>query len=347
MIRVLVVEDSPTVAQLLISMLESDPGLCVVGHARDGREAVLEAQRLRPDLITMDVNMPVLDGLAATKEIMTVAPTPIIVVSSAANQSSVDLSLDAMAAGALMVLPKPDGPAGSDFESEREQLVNMARAMSQVKVVRRWPQRTSAAALAGGSARPVRQKGDRPCMVLIGCSTGGPAALRELFSVLPASFPLPVAVVQHIARGFVGGLARWLDSGSQLRVRVARDGDVLKAGTVYLAPDDRHLEIGRDGRVHLASSMPVGGFRPSISRMFESAAESVGAGAVGVLLTGMGNDGVSGMAALRDAGSPLLVQDEESSVVFGMAQEAIRAGLPDAVLPISGIASRLAELAAR
>src|SRR5690606_22179086 len=218
-----------------------------------------EARRLAPDVITMDVQMPVLDGLEATREIMTVAPTPIIVVSSAANQDSVSLSLDATAAGALMVLPKPDGPGGrdsEDFEAQRRLLVSMVRAMSQVKVVRRWaPRHGSIQQLPLGF--PMSRRPERVSAILIGCSTGGPAALRELFSHLPPGFPVPIVVVQHIARGFVKGLATWLESGSHFRVRVARAGDALRAGTVLLAPDNLHTGLGRNGRIQLSDTPAI------------------------------------------------------------------------------------------
>lgn len=344
MIRALVVEDSSTVAELIVSMLQSDPGIRVVGVANDGREAVRAAQRLTPDIITMDVNMPVMDGLAATKEIMTLVPTPIIIVSSVANQSAVSLSLDATQAGALMVLPKPESPLGDGFDSQKTQLVSMVKAMAQVKVVRRWPTgRTPTDVLVGAPEAVRHRSGIRA--IVIGCSTGGPAALRRLLGALPASLPVPILVVQHMARGFVTGLAAWLDGGTLLDVRVATDQEFARPGRVYLAPDDRHLCVTRSGRITFSNAPPAGGFRPSVSVLFSSAAQAYGSGTMGILLTGMGNDGVSGLRELRDAGALLLAQDEATSVVYGMAQEAVRAGLPDAVLPLDGIAARIAELA--
>jgi two-component system chemotaxis response regulator CheB len=351
-LRVLVVEDSPTVRALLVAMLESDPDIEVVGQAADGREAVREAVRLRPDLITMDVQMPELDGLAATKEIMAEAPTPIIIVSSTVSRESVALSLDATQAGALMVMPKPLGPHTGDFESQRDQFVRMAKAMAQVKVVRRWSARR-------GRLRPLL--GPRPAtladpgavlrVVTIGCSTGGPAALRRILDGLTSDFPLPIAVVQHMARGFVEGLATWLDGGGPLRVRVATDGEPLRPGWVYIAADDRHLALERDPadprrpRARLHDLPPVGGFRPAASYLFATAARAFGAGAAGVILTGMGSDGVEGLRELHGAGAPVLAQDEATSVVYGMAREAVLAGAVDEVLPLDAIAARLRELA--
>lgn len=344
MIRVLVVEDSSTVAELLVSMLQSDPGIRVVGIARNGHEAVREARRLTPDIITMDVNMPLMDGLAATKEIMTVAPTPIIIVSSVANRGAVELSLDATQAGALMVLPKPESPLGDAFDAQRAQLVAMVKAMVQVKVVRRWSSRRTPVdtPTVVADVAPIRH---RPRAIVIGCSTGGPAALRLLLGALPSNLAVPLLVVQHMARGFVTGLAGWLDSGTSLRVRVAEDRDVPSPGTVYIAPDDRHMCLTRTGRIGFSDEPAVGGFRPSVSFLFSSAAQTYGSNVTGVLLTGMGSDGVSGMKELKQAGALLLAQDEASSVVYGMAQEAVRAGLPDAVLSLDAIAARLTELA--
>ncbi len=344
MIRVLVVEDSPTVRELLVAMLESDPEIQVVGQAEDGREGVRQARRLEPDLITMDVHMPELDGLAATKEIMTLVPTPIIIVSSAANTSSVALSLDATQAGALMVLPKPESPLDAGFEEQRMQLTAMVKAMAQVKVVRRWAPRRPVSDLLHLASRLPAGDTTRIRIVAIGCSTGGPAALRTLLAGLPKDFPLPVVVVQHMARSFVTGLANWLDGGSPLPVTVAEDREILRGGRVYLAPDDHHLGVTREGRAVFYGGPPIGGFRPSVTHLFASVAESFAGSALAVIMTGMGNDGVAGLAQLKTAGGLVLAQDEASSVVFGMAQEALRSGLTDAVLPLEAIAPRILEM---
>lgn len=350
-IRVLVVEDSATVRRLLVDMLESDPELRVVGVAEDGLSAVREAIRLAPDVITMDVNMPGQDGLAATKQIMSEAPTPIIIVSSTANQRSVALSLDATKAGALMVLPKPEGPLGPHHAEQRDELILMTKAMARVKVVRRWGARhgrtrsTVGTRGTGPDARPGAVR-----LVAIGCSTGGPAALQRILTALPADFPVPIAVVQHMALGFLDGLATWLAGSTALRVTVVRDGEPLAPGTVYLAADDRHLDIVADAggsgrlRARLVDLPPVAGFRPSASYLFGAAARAVGPGAVGVVLTGMGNDGVEGLRELHARHGRVYAQDEASSVVFGMAREAIRGGVVDEVLPLDEIAARLNEV---
>lgn len=346
-IRVLVAEDSTTARRLLVEIFRSDPSFQVVGEAADGAEAVRQAMDLRPDLVTMDVHMPGLDGLAATKEIMRHAPTPILIVSAAVARGDVELSLSATQAGALMAIAKPDSPLDPGFPAERAQLLAMARAMAGVKVVRRWggPPRAALeqALLAAAAPRP-RLAGGRPSVVAIATSAGGPAALRRILLDLPADFPVPIAAVQHISAGFMAGLVSWLGSNCPLPVRVAEHGQAL-CGGVYLAPDGWHLGFA-DGRLALADAAPIGGFRPSADHLFSSAARAYGPGALGIILTGMGRDGVDGLRALHAAGGYVLAQDEASSVVYGMAQEAVRAGAVHEVLPLELIAPRLLELAA-
>ncbi len=343
MIRVVVAEDSLTVRELLVEILESDPELRVVGQAKTGAEAVELATRLKPDLVTMDIHMPVMDGFSATKEIMVQAPTPILIVSSSASGREVELSLNAIRAGALMVIAKPDNPQSTRFDGRREELVAMAKAMARVKVVRRWASQTqavrpvSARQLASGA--PVR-------LVAVAASTGGPAAVQRILSALPGDFAAPILVVQHIATGFVAGLADWLSASSSLRVKVAEHGEPLLKRTVFLAPDDRQLGVSPDGRVAVADAPPVNGFRPSGTYLFASAAQAYGASVAAVILTGMGSDGVAGLKAVKAAGGRILAQDEASSVVYGMPGEAVAAGVVDAVLAVDDVARRLAELVA-
>jgi two-component system, chemotaxis family, protein-glutamate methylesterase/glutaminase len=343
MIRVLVVEDSPTDRELLVSTLGCDPEFTVVGQAENGARAVELARELRPDLITMDILMPVLDGLEATKEIMVQAPTPILVVSSTMRDRGVELSLDAIRAGALMCVEKPLPPGAPDYADRRSQFLALAKAMAQVKVVRRWATARVPSAAAGSPdrrpARPLR-------LVAIAGSTGGPAALQRILMDLPGDFPVPLVVVQHIAAGFVAGLAEWLRSSCHLRVKVAEDGESLSARTVYLASDDRHLGVTRDRTIRMSAAGPINGFRPSANHLFESAASAFGSAVLAVVLTGMGNDGVEGLRAVRQAGGHIIAQNEATSVIYGMPREAVAAGVVDAELPITEIGSRLAMLVA-
>jgi two-component system chemotaxis response regulator CheB len=341
MIRTIVVDDSTTVRQLLVEILEADPEITVVATATNGAEAVDLVTRLAPDLVVMDIHMPVLDGLEATREIMVRAPTPILIVSSAANQRQLELSLSATQAGALLVLPKPEHPRAERFSEMSEQLVVMAKAMASVKVVRRW----------GTRPRPItlpkrRSQGPDTAtrIVAMAASTGGPATLRRILHELPQDFTAPILVVQHIARGFVVGFAQWLEKGCQLRVKIAEDGEPLTAQTVYIAPDDLHLGINGQCRIALADAPPIGGFRPSATHLFDSVARAAGPAAAAVVLTGMGNDGLDGLRSLYSAGGRILAQDRATSVIYGMAQEAVRNEVVDLVLPLDAIAARLTKM---
>jgi two-component system chemotaxis response regulator CheB len=353
-IRVLVADDSATSRALLVGLFAEEPDFRVVGEAKNGQEAVEMAERLAPDLITMDVQMPVMDGLEATKQIMVRSPRPIIIVSSTAREQEVKLSLEATRAGALMVLPKPEGPASAGFAADRRQIVSMARAMSQVKVVRRHgavgtPASSRTIASPPPSTIRPRQQGVIR-LVAIAASTGGPAAIQTILSDLPRSFPVPILVVQHIARGFTLGLAHWLAGESALDVRVGELNELAQPGAVYIAPDNRHIGCRVNGagalRIVLDDSAAEGAFRPSASYLFRSVAESLGANAVSVILTGMGDDGIAGLRFAKAAGGRVIAQDEASSVIYGMPREAARADVVDWVLPLNAIARRLMELTA-
>jgi two-component system, chemotaxis family, protein-glutamate methylesterase/glutaminase len=337
MTRVLIVDDSPTARALLAEIFRSDPGVEVVGEARDGAEGVEMARRLRPDVVTMDVRMPGLDGFAATKEIMITAPTPIVIVTASLEGREVEMAFHALRAGALTILRKPPGPGSPAFDESARHLLATVKAMAGVKVVRHHRP-------APAPAPPPPPRGVAR-VVAVATSTGGPAALNSLLSDLPADFPAPLLVVQHITPGFLPGLARWLDESSDLAVKIAEHGEPLKPHTAYLAPDDRHLGVSAAGAVELSAAPPVGGFRPSGTFLFESVARAFGTGAVAVILTGMGQDGVAGLRAVRAAGGRVLAQDEKTSVIFGMPGAAVAAGLADVVLPLDALAPRLVELA--
>jgi two-component system chemotaxis response regulator CheB len=353
MIRVVVVDDSPTARALLVDILCSDPEFVVVGEARDGIEAVELTQRLRPDVVTMDIHMPRMDGFAATKEIMITAPTPIVIATSSTQASEVEVAMHALRAGAVAVLCKPHGPASAGFEEASDKLRSMVKAMAGVKVVRRWQQlspdketrdhaglRAPAVSPASGLSR----HGGKTRIVAIATSTGGPAALQALLTNLPGDFAAPILVVQHITPGFTHGLAGWLNSVCDLRVKVAEQGDRLLPHTVYLAPDSRHLGVMNAFTVALDDGPAVGGFRPSGTFLFTSVARAFGPATAAVILTGMGEDGVAGLRAVRQAGGRVFAQDEKSSVVFGMPGSAIAAGLADLVLSPEQIATHLMQM---
>lgn len=336
MIRVLVADDSPTMRAFLVDILRADPAIEVVGEAGDGEDAVRQTVRLKPDLVTMDIHMPVLDGLEATKEIMAEAPTPIIIVSSAVTDEAIGASLDATRAGALMALPTPS-PRSPRFQDDAAHIRSMVKAMAGVKVVRRRARSRERGALP-------REAGGRVGVVAIGASTGGPAALHRILMDLPRDFSVPILVVQHIARNFVQGLCQWLNGHCDLRVRIAVDGEALEARSVYLAPDDLQLGVRARNVARLSDDAAVGGFRPSASYLFDSVAKAYGSECVAVVLTGMGKDGAEGAVAVRQAGGTVVAQDEATSVVYGMPAEAVRVGAVSRVLPVQTIAATLADL---
>lgn len=341
MMRVLVAEDSETTRQLLVEILDADPELRVIGHARNGVEALEMTARLHPDVVTMDIRMPILDGFEATKQIMAEVPTPIVIVSASVNIRDVEISMHALRAGALAVMEKPVGPASPDFERQARELVATVKAMAAVKVVRRRIERGPRAPAAGTAKKPV---GARRRVVAIAASTGGPAALQRLLLDLPRDFPLPVLVVQHMAGGFIPGFAAWLNRECGLRVKVAEDGETMVPGTVYVGAEGRHLGVGANLALRLSDDPEIEGFRPSATFLFESVGRAFGQGAIAVVLTGMGRDGMNGLRVIHDNGGVVLVQDESSSVVFGMPRAAVDAGFADLVVPLSGIGQRLTGL---
>ncbi|MBI3723413.1 chemotaxis-specific protein-glutamate methyltransferase CheB [bacterium] len=344
-IRVLVVEDSLTIRKRLIEVLAADPELFVVGEAADGKQAIELCQALRPDVVTLDMMMPVLSGLTVTEYVMGYCPTPILIVSASMNRGELFRTFDALAAGAVDVLEKPQGDE-LDERWERE-FVSTVKLVSRIKVVTHPRARLgsigrSAAEVAAASGPSTDES---RWLVAIGASTGGPAAIAELLRSLPPEFPLPILLILHIGRPFESALVDWLDAQSGARVAYAKEGQALPRGPgVVLAPPDRHLVV-REGRLRLTGDPERHSCRPSVDVLFESVAREVGASAIGCLLTGMGKDGARGLLAMKQARAITLAQDEASSVVFGMPREAILLGAADRVLPLREIAPALVSLA--
>lgn len=333
----LIAEDSPTVREMLREILSSDADVEVVGDARNGREAVEKTMALRPDVVTMDIRMPLLDGFEATRQIMVDAPTPIVIVSGHYSVRDVETSFQALRLGALAILATPAGPLSPGFEEESRELIETVKAMANVKVVRRFSERNRAR-----PAPAIEPKRFR--LAAVAASTGGPAALQQIFRDLPEGFPVPVLVVQHIASGFVPGLASWLNGTSKLVVKIAEDGEPLQPGHAYLAPDDHHLGVTKGLRAVVSQGDRVGGFRPSADAMFESAAAAAGSDLLALILTGMGSDGIDGLVAVRKAGGRVISQDVETSVVPGMPGSAIARNIPHHVVPLDQMARCITEM---
>lgn len=346
MIRVLVVDDSAVARQSLRFIFDEVKELVVVGEARNGEEAVEMVQRLRPDVITMDIRMPRMDGLEAVQRIMQTNPTPIVVVTSVDLSREVELSQQAIQRGALSVVERPARTDGGSHDRFARRLIRKVKLMSDVKVVHRSAARGERGKSRDGHAAVATP---RPQMaeikiVAVGASTGGPAALHQVIGSLPADFPVPVLVVQHMSFGFVEGFASWMDKDCALRVKVAEPGERSEAGVVYVAPDDQQMGVSSFGRIRLSSDPPVDGHRPSASFLFSAVAQSYGPAATAAILTGMGRDGSSGMKALHDSGGVTIAQDEQSCVVFGMPKEAIALGAIDRTVSLDQIGPTLAAL---
>jgi two-component system chemotaxis response regulator CheB len=337
-IKVLVVEDSPVVQRLLAHVIDSDPRLRVVGFAVDAAQAVAEIRRLCPDIVTMDIRLPRMNGFEATRWIMRDHPLPIVVVASDVDDKSLNISMNALRAGALSVVAKPPGLDRRDYEAMAAHLCTQLVIMSQIKVVR---QRAHPHVAVPGAAALPPMPGVN--MVALVASTGGPGALARVLGALPAGFAAPVTVVQHMGQPFLGGFAHWLGTVSSLPVALAADGQPARAGSVYVAPGGRHLTV-IGGFLHVAEGAPAHGQCPSGDVLFESLARGDGPRSVGVLLTGMGEDGARGLLALRHAGGYTIAEDRSSAVIWGMPGAAVGLGAAIEVLPVDAIAPRLGAL---
>jgi two-component system chemotaxis response regulator CheB len=325
-VRVLVVDDSPIARALFCSLLKTEPGISVIGTAENGKDAVEKTVSLKPDVVLMDIQMPVMDGLEATKAIMAAAPCPIIIVSSIADRKNAHSVFSAMSAGALDMLEKPK--SDSDWSDLTGILIRKVRLFSGVRPPDRNTIRIEKPL---PRIQPEQELGYQ--LVAMGASTGGPSVIRDILASLPGSFPVGIVIVQHLPKGFVSVEAEWLQGETELNVRQAVDGELIKPSTAYLAPEGRHLQVRAGGILELADSRrETGRHCPSIDHFFHSVARTYGSGAIGVLLTGMGNDGAEGLKALREAGGYAIVQEKGSCAVFGMPKAALEMGVDAMVM---------------
>ncbi len=342
MLRILIVDDSPVARGMLNEILSAVPDFEVVGSAVNGSEAVRMVEELEPDIVTMDVQMPRMNGYEATREIMTTHPTPIVVVSGSMGHEDVEKSMQSLDAGALTVVGKPPSPNSPDFEKQCVSLVNTLRMMAAVRVIRRHRPRTTEAPsevfVAGRSSLPLASP---PKLITMAASTGGPQALRDILQSLPADFPVPIVIVQHISDGFSDGLRDWLNDVSSIQVVSANGGVKVKPGVAYLAPEGAHCGIDSQGNLERIERAPLGSFRPSATVLFESASRAFGRSHLAVILTGMGNDGLDGLRSVKQTGGSVIAQNEASCVVYGMPKAAIDAGLANLILPVNAIAAEL------
>lgn len=339
-IRVLLVEDSPVCLAILRRMLSSSPEIQVVGTAKNGKEALDLIPNVQPTVICTDLNMPVMDGLELTREVMIRHPRPILVVSDYVQKEDTHTVFKLLEAGAIDVFPKPRGGSESAYESCAQELITKVKILSGVVVVKRRTTHPRASVVSDKEQRRSSQSA-RFRLLVIGASTGGPQALQAILPCLPANFPVPIVCVLHISEGFLQGLVDWMASLCSMNVKVAGPNEVPQPGTVYFAPEKAHLNFDHHGRLGYDESLPVAGLRPSIDVTFRAAARVYGSSTIGVLLTGMGTDGAEGMLAIAQAGGLTIAQDERSSIIFGMPKHAINLGAASHTLPVDKIAPML------
>lgn len=344
MIKVLIVEDSPVAREFLTYILSSDPALQVVGIARNGAEALEAVKQFRPDVITMDIHMPIMDGFEATRRIMETMPTPIVIVSGSTGITEVASTFRAMEAGALAVVRRPPGMNHDAFEEGTQELIRTVKLMSEIKVVRRISRIAKNGIPTPPSAPQIAKTDSRIRAIAIGASTGGPPVLLKILSALPGDLPVPILIVQHIALGFGLEFTEWLSGASRFPVHIATHGKALLPGHAYVPPDNLHMGLTNDLHITLSNNPPENGLRPSVAYLFRSVAQALGPAAVGVLLTGMGKDGADELKLMKDSGAITIAQDFESSVVHGMPGEAIKIGAATHILPPEGIVTMLAAL---
>ena len=359
-IRVLIVDDSAFMRKVLQGLISADPQLEVCGEARDGRDAVTQAEALKPDVITMDINMPHMDGLQASEVIMSTNPRPILIVSSESREGA-DVTLKALELGAIDFVAKPSGGIDLDMSSVKDELGRKLKMAAKVRVVRTATRsklqqdiassaprseplpRTFAqnapeerTAVVTPSPMPARSGGKFP-IIVVAASTGGPATLMKFVPRFPKDFPGAVVLVQHMPGNFTSQFSQQLAEVSQIRVKEAEAGEIIVPGQLYLCPGSHHMRVSPTGRVSLDDGPRISGYRPCADLTFESAAEYFGPMTTAVILTGMGNDGAKGVQAVRALGGHVIVQDEATAVIFGMPQEALRTGAVDQTLPIDAI----------
>ena len=335
-IRVLVVDDSPLVRDIIIAILSTDPEIEIAGQAVDGRDAINKVKVLKPDIVTMDIEMPVMDGLSAIENIMAHSAVPILVVTS---KGDAKMAYAAISKGALDLVMKPEVNIAASHE-----FISKVKLLSRIKVITHLKGKLPIRDRTAPTSPQMGKAGANGRIVAIAASTGGPDAVSVILSGLPGDLPCPVVIAQHISEGFVTGMVEWLRTISKLDIRVASDKEALCPGTVYVSPPEKHLEIETAGKICLIDRNPKDIYRPSCDVLLSSAAAAYGKKSIGVILTGMGSDGVAGIRKIKEAGGKTIAQDERTSVVFGMPKLAIESGAIDKVLPIGEISGEIVKM---
>lgn len=350
-IRVLIVDDSLIGRKLLGGILAGDSNFEVVAFAENGKLAYEKVLHYKPDVVSMDINMPVMDGIEATRHIMSHYPVPVVIVSSIYRDMEIEMAIQELEAGAVTILPKPYGPGHPDFFKYAQKYKNTLKLMSEIKVVRRnfthtnSTTQTNALSEEIDNTSPNLSSFDKKAKVLaIGASAGGPEGLRTILSKINPAFPLPILLVQHIDPNFADGFATWLNSFSTINVKIAVQGEKISPGNVYVPPGNKHMKVDNEGNILLTSEKTFSLNRPSIDALFSSIADVYKKNVIAVLLSGMGKDGARELKRLRDAGAYTFAQDEESSLVYGMPGEAVKLGAVCRVLSPEGIVNQLNNL---
>ncbi|NKB80763.1 MAG: chemotaxis-specific protein-glutamate methyltransferase CheB [Nitrospirales bacterium] len=347
-IRVFLVEDSLVCLTILKQMLATSPAVEVVGTAKDGKEALDLIPSAAPDVICTDLEMPVMDGLELTKTLMKIYPRAILVVSNYVQKEDTRTIFQVLEAGAIDVFPKPRGGKTEDFLLKAQELIAKIKILAGVVVFRRQEDAMSLPSLSLSQPTSPSRSSRRFSLVVMGASTGGPQAFQVILTRLPADFPVPVICIQHISEGFLQGMVDWLSTQCAMKVKTATVGTVPQPGVIYFPIEGMHLELDVKGALSSSTVEAVEGHRPSVDVTFQSIAKHwYGKSAIGVLLTGMGRDGVAGLKTLREAGSLTIAQDEQSSVVFGMPRQAIELGAAAQVLPLQKIAPTIVSAVSR
>lgn len=348
-IKVLIVDDSPSVQDLIIYILGSDPEIEVIGTAYTGKRAIKFLERNKPDIITMDINMQEMDGLEATRIIMETNPVPILIVTASWSPSEVDTTYRALEAGALALLEKPRGIGHPDHNRMALELVQTVKLMSKVKVVKRWARtRREPAKVKVPPSVPKPEKiTENVKLVAIGASTGGPLAIQKILSLLPKNLPVPILIVQHIAKGFLKGFVEWLNDTTDHTVHIAANNENPKQGNVYVAPSGFHMGVKSGGTLVLRKDGPEYNLCPSVSYLFRSVAEVFRENAIGILLTGMGKDGAYELKMMKDQGAVTIAQSKESSVINGMPGTAVKLGAAKYILSLEQIAGTIKQIVKR